>query len=274
MRRSITTLVLAAAAAAGLVLTAAAPANAAPCATVQVDLTSSGSIHMRHSIPAGYIKFDVDGPADHAFQLARPKHHASVASLVADSNALNSTGMAAGLERDFTAIGGVQAETDLWVRLPHGTYYAVDTSVQKLTTRQVVVLHVGGSYAVADHPHVGAVIAAVGEMRWAKRPAHIPSHGVLAFLNESTDYHFVDLQQVKPGTTLAELKKALASPNQSGPPAFALAGSYSTGVLSPGHSQLSTYKVPKGLYALLCFWPDENGVPHALMGMVRLIRVG
>jgi hypothetical protein len=97
---------------------------------------------------------------------------------------------------------------------------------------------------------------------------------VLAFLNESTDYHFVQLQQVKSGTTLAQVKAALRSNDQVGPPPFALSGSYETGVVSPGHSQLSTYKLPKGLYALLCFWPDEHGVPHALMGMVRLIRVG
>jgi hypothetical protein len=265
---------LATAAAAALVLTGAAPANASPHATVQVDIASSGAVHMRHAIPAGFVKFDVDGADGHNLQLAKPKHHASADDLVADSNLLNTTGKATKLEHDFIAVGGSNTQTDLWVHLHHGTYYAIDASVQTATKSHVVTLHVGKGSVVADRPHVGAVITAVGEMRWSKWPKHIPSHGVLAFLNESTDYHFVDLQQVKPGTTLAEVKAALASPNQSGPPAFALPGSYSTGVVSPSHSQLSTYKVPKGLYALMCFWPDENGVPHALMGMVRLIRVG
>jgi hypothetical protein len=274
MRRSVPALLLSAAAAVGLVLAGAAPADAHPNATVQVDIAANGAVHVRHWIPAGYIKFDIDGASGHSLQLVRPKHHASVADLVADGNAFDSTGKPTGIERDFTAFGGSNTQTDLWVRLPHGTYYAIDTGVQKLTSNHVAVLHVGGSYAIADRPHVGAAIAAVGEMSWAKRPTHIPSHGVLAFLNEATDYHFVNLQQLKPGTTLAEVKKAIASPNQSGPPSFALAGSYSTGVLSPSHSQLSTYKLPKGLYALMCFWPDENGVPHAVMGMVRLINVG
>jgi hypothetical protein len=274
MRRSISTLLVSAAAAVGLVLTAAAPANASTCATVQVDITSSGAVHMAHHIPAGYLKLDVDGPGGHTLQLARPKHGASVGRLIADNTALSTTGKANGIERDFVAVGGSETGTDLWVRLPHGTYYAFDQAATTLTRSKVAVVHVGGSYVVADRPHVAAVITAVGEMSWAKRPKHIPSHGVMAFLNESSDYHFVDLQQIKEGTTLAKVKAALASPNQQGAPDFALGGSYSTGALSPSHTQLSTYKLPKGLYALLCFWPDENGVPHALMGMVRLIRVG
>ena len=49
------------------------------------------------------------------------------------------------------------------------------------------------------------------------------------------------------------------------------AANYSTGVISPHRTQLSTYSLPKGHYALMCWWPDENGVPHAVMGMFRLI---
>lgn len=273
MRRSIPTLMLSAAAAIGLLFAGAAPADASPsgCSTVQVDIASSGAIHMHHSLPAGYLEFDVDGAGGHTLQLVRSKHHASVDQLVTDSNAFSSTGKATGLERDFTAVGGSLTQTDLWVRLPRGTYYAVDTQPTTLTKDHVVVLHVGGAWAVADRPHVGAAIAAVGDMQWAKSPKRIPSHGVMAFFNESTDYHFIVLLQVKPDTTLAEVKAALMSPGQ---PSFALAGNYSTGVLSPGRSQLSTYSLPKGKYVLACFWPDEHGVPHAAMGMLRFIRVG
>lgn len=271
IRRSISTLLVSAAAAAGLVLTAAAPANGATSATVQVDIAASGAVDMPHSIPAGFIKFDIDGAAGHALQLVRPKHHASVARLVADANAFAASGNSRGVERDFTAIGGSATQTDLWVRLPHGTYYALDIEPRTLTKQHVAVLHVGGERVVADRPHVSAVLTAVGEKRWAKRPLRIPSRGTMAFLNESTDYHFVVLQQVKRGTTLAQVKAALKSPN---PPSFGLSGFYTTGVLSPGHDQLSTYRLPKGLYFLACFWTDEHGAPHAVMGMVRMINVG
>lgn len=276
MRRSIPALVVSAAAVIGLVLGTAAPADAHPhpSSTVHANITANGDLHIRHAIPAGFLKFDVDGAAGHALQLVQPKQHASPARVVDDLKALNATGKGTRFEHDFTAIGGSSTETDLWVRLHHGTYYAFDSSSPKITAKQIVVLHVGGGTVVAHRPHVGAVITAVGEMSWAKRPTHIPARGVLAFLNEATDYHFIVLQQLKRGTTLAELKKALASTDQSKQPDFVLAGSYSTGILSPSHAQLSTYKLPKGLYALMCFWPDEHGVPHAVMGMVRLIRVG
>jgi hypothetical protein len=271
MRRSTSTLLLSAVAAVGLVLSGALPAQANASPTVQVDIAASGAIHMRHHLPGGELKFDVDGAVGHTLQIVKAKHHATVDQLVTDANAFNSTGKATGIERDFTAVGGSLTQTDLWVRLSWGTYYAIDIQPTTLTKNHVVVLHVGGTWAAADRPHVGAVITAVDEMRWAKSPKRIPSHGVMAFLNESTDYHFIVMLQVKPGTTLAEVKAALMSQGQ---PSFALAGNYSTGVLSPGHTQLSTYSLPKGKYVLACFWPDENGVPHAAMGMLRFIHVG
>jgi hypothetical protein len=271
MRRSTSTLLLSAVAAVGLVLSGALPAQASTAPTVQVDVAASGAIHMRHHLPGGDLKFDVEGAKGHTLQLVEAKHHASVDQLVTDMNAFSTTHKATGLERDFLAVGGSLTRTDLWVRLSSGTYYAVDIEPTTLTRNHVVTLHVGSQHSAADHGRVAATITAVDDMRWAKSPKHIPSHGVMAFRNRSTDYHFIVMLQVKPGTTLAEVKAALKSP---GKPSFALAGNYSTGVLSPGHAQRTTYSLPKGKYVLACFWPDEHGVPHALMGMLRFIHVG
>ena len=35
------------------------------------------------------------------------------------------------------------------------------------------------------------------------------------------------------------------------------------------------YKLPKGNYVMLCFWPDATmgGMPHAFMGMIREIKL-
>ena len=35
------------------------------------------------------------------------------------------------------------------------------------------------------------------------------------------------------------------------------------------------YRLPRGNYVLVCFWPDANmgGMPHAFMGMYRGIKV-
>jgi len=47
-----------------------------------------------------------------------------------------------------------------------------------------------------------------------------------------------------------------------------------TDVLSPGQSQTLTYTLPKGTYAEMCFFPDlKTGMPHAAMGMVRIVHL-
>ena len=47
---------------------------------MQVDITSHGGMHMRHAIPAAYLKFDIDGADGHLLQLVRPKHRTRTAS--------------------------------------------------------------------------------------------------------------------------------------------------------------------------------------------------
>ena len=48
-----------------------------------------------------------------------------------------------------------------------------------------------------------------------------------------------------------------------------------TGVVSPRHTFLWTYDLPKGKYLAQCFWPSKiDGTPHALMGMLKLLRLG
>ena len=48
-----------------------------------------------------------------------------------------------------------------------------------------------------------------------------------------------------------------------------------TGSLSPGHSMTVDYDLPPGHYAVMCFFPDPKmkGMPHAYMGMVRVIHL-
>jgi hypothetical protein len=55
-----------------------------------------------------------------------------------------------------------------------------------------------------------------------------------------------------------------------------MTGGLDTGVLSPGKSMSFSYRLPRGNYVLMCFWPDADmgGTPHVLMGMYRGLRVG
>jgi hypothetical protein len=57
-------------------------------------------------------------------------------------------------------------------------------------------------------------------------------------------------------------------------PSWALRGSTGTGVISPGRSQIVAVHLPPGKYLLACFWPDDRtGMPHAMMGMWKLVTL-
>ena len=99
----------------------------------------------------------------------------------------------------------------------------------------------------------------------------LPAKGTIRFTNESTESpHFLNLQQVKPGTTRKDVISALEG---NGPPPF-LKGVAGTDALSNGQSMDLHVHVPAGTYAEMCFFPDpKTGDPHAFMGMVRIVHV-
>ena len=89
--------------------------------------------------------------------------------------------------------------------------------------------------------------------------------GWMSTTNKALEPHFVDLAQVKRGTTDADITAAF---NGGPDPTIKGGGSTGTGLISPGHRFLWTYDLPHGRYAAFCFWPSKvDGMPHALMGM-------
>ena len=55
---------------------------------------------------------------------------------------------------------------------------------------------------------------------------------------------------------------------------FARPGTLDSEVLSPGQKMTASYKLPRGTYVEMCFFPDPmTGMPHAFMGMVRVITL-
>jgi hypothetical protein len=99
----------------------------------------------------------------------------------------------------------------------------------------------------------------------------LPANGTINFTNHSTESpHFLDLQQVKPGTTRKQVIEALQS---NGPGPF-LSGVAGTDALTTGQSMNVHVHLPAGTYAEMCFFPDpKTGMPHALMGMVRIVKL-
>ena len=141
------------------------------------------------------------------------------------------------------------------------------------------------SHNVPRNPHWLTVTSPVGPQTLPAADANVtaktnrrfggdttlPANGSINFTNHSTESpHFLFLQQVKPGTTRKQVIQALQS---NGPGPF-LGGSAGTDALTTGQSMNIHVHIPAGTYAEMCFFPDpKTGMPHAFMGMVRIVHV-
>jgi len=148
-------------------------------------------------------------------------------------------------------------------------YYVVNLNKNTLTSFLAKGAHqkrslpkAGGTLNMAEGPAGSNVF---------KTPKNDPHKGWMKTTNNAAEPHFVSLNQVKESTTDQDIADALTSPN---PPDFFLAGAAETNVISPGHSFVWKYGVPKGKYVVLCFMPSKvDGTPHALMGMFKLFHM-
>jgi len=105
---------------------------------------------------------------------------------------------------------------------------------------------------------------------------HNAAHGWMSTTNNAEEPHFVILDHVKKSATMKQVTDCF-----SGDPCHVFAkdgASADTGVISPGHSFLWAYDLPKGKYLAECFWPSNQtgmgGMPHALMGMLKFTNLG
>jgi hypothetical protein len=126
-----------------------------------------------------------------------------------------------------------------------------------------------------DHaPDVTGKISALSGIQFGGQSS-IPHHGVLQFSNKASDSpHFLELLQVQPGTTEQEILDYFQSGSEE-PPPFYIADGLATEVVGPHQSMTLKYDLPAGTYAELCFFPDPkmDGMPHAFMGMIRIITL-
>lgn len=104
----------------------------------------------------------------------------------------------------------------------------------------------------------------------------MPAHGTIRISNVSDTLHFVAIQRVRRGTTDREIQHYFASGGSAGPPPFIVnSPQMGADVLSPGQSLKLTYRLHRGTYVLLCFIADDHtGMPHAFMGMHKVVHLG
>ncbi len=111
---------------------------------------------------------------------------------------------------------------------------------------------------------------------WARSPKSIPKKGLLNFKNDSSANHFIAMVKLVKGKSFRDFKKWFeAEGGPSGRPPIKFDVGLDSGVVSPGYSAAFNYRLPKGNYVVLCFWPDASmgGMPHAFMGMYRPLSV-
>jgi hypothetical protein len=176
---------------------------------------------------------------------------------------------------NITAFGGVYAHAGAVrhgsVLLPQaGTRYVLydDSS---FVPRRPVHLTVTAPAGAQTLPPTAATVVAREDRRWGGATT-LPSHGTIKFANHAdVSPHFVVLQHVKDGTTR---KQVIDSFSSQTPPDFVLPGEQDSDIVSPGHAMALHLQLPAGRYALMCFFPDpKTGMPHAFMGMVRMVTL-
>jgi hypothetical protein len=105
---------------------------------------------------------------------------------------------------------------------------------------------------------------------------------VWTMANTGKQPHFIEIDKAPEGTTSQQILDLLKSggpgspPPNATPPALASQLQFigDTAVISPGETMWVTFTLQPGTYAALCFFPDEqNGMPHAMEGMVQVFTV-
>jgi hypothetical protein len=263
---------------------AAAPAQSAAATTppVVVSINAKRVVSMPTTIQPGVTTFKVTSAAKNGsdFQLVRPAAGYTAADAARDIDKGLDGGNVKAIKRfeaNVTLLGGMGTDKTvdtLVVDLDPGNYWALDTDTNqpgKFFAFTVAGLDTGN--VAPDAVKIKAIL----DTTWAAKPASIPHKGLLKFKNTASQNHFIEMAKLKKGYTYKDFKNWLAAAQQGppGPSPVNFDLGLGSGVVSPGHSAIFNYNVPKGDYVMLCFWPDASmgGMPHAFMGMTRGITL-
>lgn len=165
-----------------------------------------------------------------------------------------------------------------WVKLAGG-FGSVKPGQTATITQQLPA----GDYVVADlDSNTNASLKVSGESG-AKEPStpakvtaseyEFTSSGLEAgrqrflFDNAGAEPHFIAAVPIKPGKTIADVRRFLKS--EKGEPPIDEESSFSTAIVDGGVKQTLEADFKSGTYALLCFVPDrKGGPPHVVKGMI------
>lgn len=236
--------------------------------------SSSISLSTGARMHAGRVIFRVvTGRGDHELQVARLHSGYSLAQAGADLNASFQGDVAAirRIDDNITFRGGAEARPQrpgaFGVSLTAGRYLLIDQDSNATTWLRVT----GTAQQRAKIAHQSRITTF--SYGFGTTPAILPASGWTRIYDRSDQPHFVVLNHVRKNTTNAMVRRYFASGGES-QPAFALRANTSAGVISPDRGETVHYSLPAGRYLLACYWPDDDsGMPHAFMGMWKLVTL-
>ncbi len=103
-------------------------------------------------------------------------------------------------------------------------------------------------------------------------PEQIPAGlTTINFQNIGQEWHHIQFARLNDGVTFQQLGEAVQKDENAAMGMLNFVGG--VGALDPNGSGSVTVNLPEGQYALLCFIPSADGVPHLAKGMVRPLTV-
>ena len=168
------------------------------------------------------------------------------------------------VDRLATFYGGGAKGARWQMKLSRGSYYLIDTKTSKLTTFKVK-----GDRRGARMMHPDSEV-------WTTKDNQFRTSGELSgkwvsFTNHSREIHFLEADHVAGDTTAKDVRQAFKS---SGDPKYSRPGGFFFEIQSPGIKTVHRQDVSFNKYLLMCWMPSEeqDGTPHAMMGMWELVR--
>jgi hypothetical protein len=260
----------------GLVGSASVGASAASPPKVVTVTLGGGKLAMDlTSVPAGNVVFRVKSTkGDHTVQVLQLHTGYSKKQAEHDINAAFG-GNKAAIKRVDSEIdwrGGVDATPQksalFSTHLAAGDYMVVDQ--ESNASKDFTVVSSPANYQ-AVYPN--AYVTTKNNRFHTHTTLALPHDGVVKMHNDAQEPHMFVLQHVKQSTTKKDVRDYVASGSQK-QPSWALGESMDAGVISPGTTQVFSYKLPAGKYLIACFWPSiDTGMPHIAMGMWKLVEL-
>lgn len=263
-----------AAALSAVALVGAASASAAT--TIPVVTVHVSSTHVRlstgNTLHAGRVIYRVvTTKGDHGLQVARLLHGYTLQQAGQDLNKAFSGDVAAvrRVDSNIRFRGGAETRPNhpgrFSISLSAGTFVFVDQN----SNAHTFVTVVGTAPKRPTIATQGSITAY--SYGWGTSNK-LPADGWIRFFNQSDQPHFLEIQHVRQSTTNAMVRKAFSSGENGPPPSWVLKANTSTGVLTPYFVEKFHLDLPAGKYLIACFWPDDDtGMPHAFMGMWKLV---